>query len=113
MTTNERRQATECSQCAEMRARLDDAEARLVAIGEVLTATGVAGDYDDPVKLAREIAAYCVCASPHPAAGVDVIKALTEIRDQAADTNLDLIHTSACGALELLGIKDDDWKDKE
>lgn len=40
--------------------QLEAAEAQLVEIAEVLTATNVASDFDDPVVLAHRIADYCV-----------------------------------------------------
>lgn len=45
--------------------RLAAAEARLMEIAEVLTATNVVSDFDDPVRLAHSIAEYC--QGHHPA----------------------------------------------
>ena len=54
--------------CQEWDAKCQELEQQLMEIAEVLTATNVVSDFDDPVKLAHGIAEYC--AGHHPGAAI-------------------------------------------
>ena len=54
--------------CQEWDVKCQELEQQLMEIAEVLTATNVVSDFDDPVKLAHGIAEYC--AGHHPGAAI-------------------------------------------